>query len=149
SSFAAHRSSFIDWGEAMAVPTLYGRERELVTLHQWVADDTCGVIAILGLGGIGKSSLAVTIAHQVADQFDVVLFRSLQNGPPLAEVLDQTIRILSEQQTTLPGRVVDKIALLVQLLRKRRCLVILDNFESLLQPGALVGTYRTGYADYA
>src|SRR5262245_13600186 len=141
--------TFIDWGEAIAAPTLYGRDSEIATLHQWVVDDRCRVIAILGLGGIGKSSLAVTIAHQVADQFDVVLFRSLQNGPPLPEILDQTIRSISEQQTTPPDRVPDKIALLVQLFRERRCLMILDNFESLLQPGALVGTYRTGYAEYA
>jgi len=36
----------------------------------------------------------------------------------------------------------------VQLLRARRCLLILDNFEAILQPGALMGTYRTGYAAY-
>ena len=38
--------------------------------------------------------------------------------------------------------------LIVQLLRERRCLLIFDNFESLMQPGAPTGTYRTGYADY-
>src|SRR5262245_22317757 len=54
-------SPIIDWGEAIAVPTLYGRERELATLHQWIVDHHCRVIAILGLGGMGKSSLAVTI----------------------------------------------------------------------------------------
>src|SRR5690606_14991679 len=31
---------------------------------------------------------------------------------------------------------------------ERRCLLILDNFESIMQPGALTGTYRTGYGDY-
>jgi transcriptional regulator with XRE-family HTH domain len=53
--------ALIDWGEAMAIPTLYGRDSELATLHQWLVDDHCRVIAILGLGGMGKSSLAITI----------------------------------------------------------------------------------------
>src|SRR6266508_3355939 len=79
--------SLIDWGEAIDVPALYGRESELGTLQRWVVDERCRVVAILGLGGMGKSTLAITLAHQVLAQFDVVLFRSLRNGPPLAQVL--------------------------------------------------------------
>src|SRR6266545_4317465 len=140
--------TFIDWGEAIAVPTLYGRESELITLQQWLVDERCRVVAILGLGGMGKSSLAITLAHQVLSQFEVVLFRTLQNGPPLAEVLDQVIYALSDQQAALPNQVSDKTALLIQLLRQRRCLLILDNFESIMQPGALAGAYRVGYTEY-
>src|SRR6266498_3845854 len=140
--------TFIDWGEATAVPTLYGRESELETLQQWLVDEHCRVIAILGLGGMGKSSLAITLAYQVLSQFEVVLFRSLQNGPPLAEVLDQTIRAVSDQQAALPNQVSDKTALLIQLLRQRRCLLILDNYEAIMQPGALAGAYRVGYTEY-
>src|SRR5262245_13653125 len=140
--------AIIDWGEAIAVPALYGRDSELATLYQWVVADHCRVVALIGIGGIGKSSLAITLARSVVAQFDVVLFRSLQNGPLLAEVLDQTIRAVSDQQATPPDLLSDKIALLIQLFRQRRCLVILDNLEALLQPGALAGTYRTGYTDY-
>jgi NACHT domain-containing protein len=96
--------------------------------------------------GIGKSSLAITLAQQVLPQFDVVLFRSLQNGPPLAEVLAQIIRAISSQQATLPDLLSDKIALLIQLLRQRRCLLILDNFEAIMQSDTPTGTYRTSYA---
>jgi WD40 repeat protein/class 3 adenylate cyclase len=148
STLVSGQRSVVDWGEAIAVPTLYGRERELGTLQRWVVDERCRVVALLGLGGIGKSSLAITLAHQVLAQFDAVLFRSLRNGPPLADVLDQTIRAVSDQQATPPEQLPDKIARLVQLLRERRCLLILDNFESILEPDALSGTYRSGYNDY-
>src|SRR5262249_28417065 len=140
--------TFIDWGEAIAVPTLHGREGEIQALQQWVVEDRCRVVAIVGMGGIGKSSLAITVARSVLSQFDVVVFRSLRNEPPLAEVLDQSIRAVSNQQATPPDLVPNKIALLIQLFREQRCLLILDNFESLIQPGALTGTYRTGYAEY-
>jgi WD40 repeat protein/transcriptional regulator with XRE-family HTH domain len=141
--------ALIDWGEAIAVPMLYGRDEELVVLSQWLVDDRCRVVAVLGLGGIGKSSLAIAAAHHVLPQFDVVLFRSLQNGPPLAEVLDQAIHSVSDHLVIAPGQVSDKIALLVQLFRERRCLFILDNLEAILQPGAPTGTYRTGYDGYS
>ncbi|HEX5689075.1 MAG TPA: ATP-binding protein [Roseiflexaceae bacterium] len=98
--------------------------------------EQCRVVAIIGLGGIGKSSLAIRCAEQIAPQFDRVVFRTLQNAPLLEEVLDQTIRAISNQQATPPERQADKIAVLVQLFRERRCLLILDNVEAILQPGA-------------
>jgi WD40 repeat protein/predicted ATPase/transcriptional regulator with XRE-family HTH domain len=138
----------IDWGEAIAVPTLYGREHEIEILHQWIVDDRCRVVGLVGLGGMGKSSLAITFAQRALPQFDLVLFRSLQNEPPLAELLDDIIRAVAVQHSSPPDLVSDKIALLVQLFRERRCLLILDNLESIMQSGALTGTYRTGYAGY-
>lgn len=141
--------ALVDWGEAPAVPTMYGRARERETLRGWLADERCRVIAIVGLGGIGKSSLTISAAHDALPSFDLVLFRSLQHGPLLAEVLDQIISVVSEQRAVAPRPLADKIALLVQLFRRRRCLLILDNFEAILQPDAVAGAYRTGYADYA
>jgi WD40 repeat protein/transcriptional regulator with XRE-family HTH domain len=138
----------IDWGEAMDVPALYGRDHELETVQRWIVEDRCRLVALVGIGGIGKSSLAITLARSLATQFDVLLFRSLQNGPSLADVLGRVIGVISDQHLAPPDQLADKIALLVQLFRERRCLLILDNFEAILQPGALSGTYRTGYAEY-
>src|SRR5262249_51223026 len=135
-------------GEAIDVPMLYGREAELTQLQQWVLADRCRVVMLLGLGGIGKTSLALTFGQHMLSHFEVVLFRSLHNGPSLAELLDQIIRAVSDQQIAPPEQSPDKIALLIQLFRERHCLLILDNFEAILQPGTLTGTYRTGYADY-
>lgn len=141
-------SPIIDWGEAADIPALQGRAAELAQLGQLALADRCRVVALLGLGGIGKTSLALTFAREAAPHFACVLFRSLQNGPALADLLDQTIHAVSGQQATPPEKLPDKIALLVQLFRERRCLLILDNFETIMQPGTITGTYRSGYAEY-
>src|SRR6266508_2006783 len=103
-------SPVIDWGEAIDVPALYGRDAELVTLATWALADRCRLIALLGLGGIGKTSLALVFARQAAEQFDVVIFRSLRNAPPIGELLDGLIHLISAQQAAPPERVADKIA---------------------------------------
>src|SRR5256714_3687871 len=48
----------VDWGEALAVPSFYDREREVATLTAWVLQERCQVVSVLGMGGIGKSALA-------------------------------------------------------------------------------------------
>src|SRR5690606_4662936 len=102
-------SALVDWGEAPEVPVLYGREAELATLQQWVVEDRCRVVALLGLGGIGKTSLALTLANQAAAHFHAVFFRSLRNAPPLGFILDNLIQAASTLHSTLPESVADKI----------------------------------------
>ncbi len=147
----AQTAGLLDWGEAISVSALYGRERELAELQQWLLVEQCRIVMVLGLGGIGKSSLVLRAAEAVAPHFEFVLFRSLQNAPPLAGLLDQLLSTVGAQIATPaapPELVPDKITLLVQRFRERRCLLILDNFETVLEPGTLSGTYRDGYADY-
>ncbi|HEX5689076.1 MAG TPA: helix-turn-helix domain-containing protein, partial [Roseiflexaceae bacterium] len=126
-TFAAHHSALLDWGEAIAVPNFYGRDRDVDTLQRWVVDECCRVVALLGLGGMGKSSLAIRFAEQASPEFDAVLFRSLQNGLPLGEALDQIIDVLTDRRLAPPQHTLDKIDLLIELFRKQRCLLILDN----------------------
>ncbi len=138
----------IDWGEAPDVPMLYGRQAELDILEQWVQIDRCRVVALLGLGGIGKTSMAIRFVHDIAAQFDVVLFRSLRNAPLLSPLLDNLIRAASAQEVNPPDDPLDKIMLFVQLCRTRRCLIVLDNLEAIIQEGINAGDYRAGYTDY-
>jgi hypothetical protein len=70
-----------DWGEAMDVSLFCGRETELTTLRQWVLEEHCRMVAVLGMGGIGKSTLAVKLGSQVEQEFEIVVWRSLHNAP--------------------------------------------------------------------
>lgn len=70
-----------DWGEAIDVTTFYGRVEELATLTHWIVSDRCRLILLLGMGGIGKTSLSVKLAEQLQGSFEYLIWRSLRNAP--------------------------------------------------------------------
>lgn len=138
-----------DWGEAPYVVNLYGRARECTELEAWIAERGGRVAVILGMGGVGKTTVAAKAAIAMRKDFESLFWRSLQNAPPFEHILQQSLNFLSHQSMgDLPKDVDDQITLLLSALRARRCLLVLDNFESLLQPGRSAGHYLAGYTAY-
>ncbi len=140
----------IDWGDAPDIGVFYGREHELGQLQRWVTGQRCRVIALLGMGGMGKTTLAAQLVRQCAEHFDFVLWRSLLNAPTLSDLLGQWLYTLSNQQLAqIPAGLDAQLGLLFEYLRKQRCLLILDNAESMMQEGERAGYYRASYEDFS
>jgi hypothetical protein len=132
------------WGEAPDVSRFYGRQGELETLETWILKDGCRAIGIFGLGGMGKTALSVKLAQQVQSQFDCVIWRSLQQAPSLSALLSDILPILAGSEVTTDS----SINTLIKQLRSKRCLLVLDNVESILQDGNRSGQYQPGYEAY-
>ncbi|MFN8489016.1 MAG: BTAD domain-containing putative transcriptional regulator [Caldilineaceae bacterium] len=146
-------SSSHDWNDVPEISKLYGRQMELGQLVRWLVDAPGGpgarLVALLGIGGVGKTTLAATVAKAVALHFDQVLWRSLLNAPPLDELLHNMLqRLADERLPNFPTRLDAQLALLLDYLRQRRCLLVLDNLESILDPDQ-PGQMRPGYGGYA
>ncbi len=130
----------VDWGDALAVPTFHGREQELATLTQWLHQERCRVVSVLGMGGIGKSALVTSAMHQLAAHFQVVIFRSLRDAPSCEALLDECLQVLAPQPLgPMPASLEQRISLLLEHLRTSRVLLVLDNLESLLEEGDVRG----------
>jgi transcriptional regulator with XRE-family HTH domain len=140
----------VDWSNAPDVSSFYGRERELTTLVDWIVQERCRVVNVLGLGGIGKSALATKVMHQVAPHFEVVLWHSLRDAPSFETLLDDCLQILAPSAlcdaSVSLGR---RLGLLQEHMRGTRVLLVLDNLETLLEEGIGVGSYLEGYEGYA
>ena len=139
-----------DWGDALAVPTFYGRKGELAELTRWVLEERCRVVSVLGLGGIGKSALATRVMHQVAPHFEVVIWRSLRDAPSCDALLDECLQVLAPQlMREVPANLERRLSLLLEYLRDERALLVVDNLETLMEEGEGSGRMRPGYEGYA
>jgi WD40 repeat protein len=141
-----------DWGEAVDVSVFYGRDLELESLNQWILTDRCRLVVLLGMGGMGKTALSVKLAVLLGDKFEFLIWRSLKNAPCLEDLLKDILQFLSQQQETaanLPKTIPSLLNRLTDYLRRQRCLLVLDNVETILLPGSPAGRYRPGYEDYA
>ena len=141
--------SHVDWGDAPAITTFYGREQELALLTSWIVEEHCQVVSVLGLGGIGKSVLAVRLMHRIAERFEVVIWRSLRDAPVCETLLDECLKVLAPQTLRDVSVSLEQgLNLLLEYLQHARVLLVLDNLEVLLKEGRGTGHMRPGYEGY-
>src|SRR5258708_36247272 len=117
----------VDWGDAPDVSSFYGRAWELDLLSTWVVQERCRVVSVLGQGGIGKSALATQVMRHVAQDFEVVIWRSLRDVPICESLLDDCLQVLEPQALSdASSSVESRQNILLDCLRNRRVLLIYD-----------------------
>lgn len=129
-----------DLGYAPDVPVFFGRSKDLEDVKQLIFNESYHLITVWGGGGIGKTTLLLKLARddrEITDKFEYVIWRSLENAPPVTEILPDIIRLLSNQkEINIPPDGNSQIKQVLNLLQQdRRCLLVLDEAEKLFQGG--------------
>jgi WD40 repeat protein len=156
-------SSQQDWGEAVNDEDFRGRAEQLTDLAQWMlgkpdlprdSPNQAQLIAILGIGGVGKTALAARAARLHYHEFEYVIWRSLRSAPSIDEILIDLFKALPGEPTSAPfDSFNSKLLCLINILREHRCLIVLDNVDSVLRSGQdqsyeAAGTYKENYEEY-
>ncbi len=78
-----------------------------------------------------------------------MVWRSLLNAPSPSDLLSDCLGALFDQQLLhIPSGLDAQLGLLLDALRARRCLIVFDNMESIMQGGERAGYERPGYEAY-
>ncbi|MEV0735337.1 BTAD domain-containing putative transcriptional regulator [Streptomyces sp. NPDC050549] len=123
------------------VPDFTGRAAFVSELSEVLASAegrVMAVSALAGIGGVGKTTLAVHVAHQARSAFpDGQLYVDLQGaGSRAAEpetVLGAFLRALGTADSAIPDSLEERSALYRSVLDGRRILVLLDNARDAAQ----------------
>lgn len=123
------------------VPDFTGRASFVAELSEALASAegrVMAVSALAGIGGVGKTTLAVHVAHQARAAFpDGQLYVDLQGAGPRAAdpetVLGSFLRALGTADSAVPDSLEERAALYRSVLDGRRVLVLLDNAKDAAQ----------------
>ncbi|MEU7556238.1 BTAD domain-containing putative transcriptional regulator [Streptomyces sp. NPDC044571] len=123
------------------VPDFTGRSKLVAELGDTLAEadgQVMAVSALAGIGGVGKTTLAVHVAHAARPHFpDGQLYVDLQGTEPRpaepVAVLGSFLRALGTPDTAIPDTAAERAALYRSTLDGRRVLVLLDNARDAAQ----------------
>jgi len=121
------------------VTRFVGRDEERARIRQLLAEDpTCRLVTLIGPGGIGKSRLAVEVGRAMLSHYpDGVYFVPLAGVSSAEYIVPAVARAL---EFNFSGATTPR-AQLLNYLRPRKCLLIMDNFEHLLDGATLLADF--------
>jgi predicted ATPase/transcriptional regulator with XRE-family HTH domain len=147
SSLAAEEAAAQDLGHSPAALPVFatpfiGRATERVQIARLLAQPDCRLLTLIGPGGIGKTRLMLQAATDVVDTFAdgawLVELAALTAPGPLAERVAAALRVREQ-----PGRAA--IDTLVDYLRQKVSLLLLDNVEHLVEACARLAEHLLRY----
>lgn len=137
-----------DLSEMPDLGAFYDRTPELQTLTNWILQQHSHLIALTGISGIGKTSLAVQLVQQIKNQFDYIIWRTIDASHTLDEFQQELIQLFSQSEKLDSPTTKPKPLSLIKYLQKHRCLIILDDVHNLFSSGELAGKYKPEYEEY-
>jgi DNA-binding MarR family transcriptional regulator len=137
-----------DLSEMPELGDFYDRTPELDTLTTWILQQRSRLIALIGISGIGKTSLAVQLVQQIKDEFEYAVWYTLDEFPSIDKFQSNLIQLFSQSEKLNSAATNPKRLPLIKYLQNHRCLIVLDDVHNLFCSGELAGKYKPECEEY-
>ncbi|MBD2490647.1 NB-ARC domain-containing protein [Aulosira sp. FACHB-615] len=139
------KSIHYDISLAPQITNFYNRDCELHKIDDWISNQSTSLISVLGLYGIGKTTLVKKFVDLHLEQFEVIIWRSLKHPKPLNLLIDDLLNVCQQEAQV---SISDKLTQFFKILSEKKCLIILDDIHHIFTKGQFAGTYQIEYQDY-
>lgn len=141
-----NKTPYYNLKQSPKITKFYGRTTELSTLSQWLENPNTRLISILGITGIGKSSLVKHFINTHTLPVDAIIWKNLKLSPSLDSIFTEILTELDPDNQLINTQALLNQAL--ELFTKKRCLIILDNLQDIFMLQQLAGHYQPEYQNY-
>lgn len=123
----------------------YNRQTELETLSNWIINQNISLISVLGIFGIGKTTLVKKFVDVNLENFEIIIWKNLKFPQPLESLFDEILTTCQQQpQDNISG----KLKQISALLTEKKSLIILDDVQNLFISSEFAGQYQSQYLEY-
>jgi predicted ATPase len=116
-----------------------GREREKSILSDLLISADARLVTLVGVGGIGKTRLALEVGSDLMGKFDSVVMVALHEVSSADLVVSSIASSLGVRES--PGQ--SLVDLVINYLRPRKVLLIVDNFEQVMAAATVLSQLIT------
>ena len=124
-----------------------GREEKIQEIKKFLLHKKVHVLSIDGIGGVGKSALALELSHRLRDDkiYDAIIWVSAKKDKltysgivdieskldNLEDLFDEILKVFEENDFVEHGSLETKGNMVLQILKENNCLLIVDNLETI------------------
>ena len=120
-------------GVPALVTPLVGREHDVTAIGTMLCRDAVRLLTLTGPGGVGKTRVGIAVAHAIASAFPngvyVVSLVAVSTPPQMLETIARALGVQDDR---------DPLLRITQLLRNQHSLLVLDNFEQIVEAAPLI-----------
>ena len=129
---------------APKITYFYDCTTELNTLSHWLIDQNTRLTSVLGLSGIGKTTLVKQFVDLNLQHFDIIIWKNIKFSPSLDSILTEILTSINPDSVLADH----KLTQILNLFRDQKCLIILDDVQELFIKEKSAGQYKSEYRDY-